>query len=98
MGAMKHRSLLRLGVVLGLAPLPMACATAPQTGGPPSTSGPVVRCHTVLEVRPGGFGGGTSTAVPVQQCEPEMPTPAPPPSGADEQPLGAPNAPSTTTP
>ena len=67
----------------------LACASpAPPPAAPPPTSGPAVRCRTVLEVRPGAYGTG-SNATPVQRCDPELPASAPEAAPDDEKPLGA---------
>ena len=73
-----RRGLLAVLPILTAAAL--GCTSAsPQ---PLSTSGPEIRCRTVLEVRPGALGTA-SNATPVQKCEPVMPAPAAPAS--DEQ-------------
>jgi len=94
---MNRRSLLRLSVVLVLSSGSFACATAPQASGPAPTLRPVVRCRTVLEVRPGALGTA-SNPVPVQRCEPEIPTSAPPPESQDEPPLGTRTTPDPSVP
>jgi hypothetical protein len=73
----------RLAISLVLIAAAADCASADQKSAPLSTSGPEIRCRTVLEVRPGALGTA-SNATPVQKCEPVMP--APPPEEAAKPP------------